>query len=727
MPAPVSSSRLTFNQGILESQEGTKVPIGFLKSCVNWVPEPSGGLRARAGWSLGSVTGLPATRRCLGIGMFQRYVKPLVVQKSTVFVTSWATATAQTPTLTWPQATQNGNLLLCLIGFGKSDAAGSMTLTPSAGWTTRSNITSTGQQQFGVLEQVNATSQSGDVTPFTLTSTNGSGQNIMHVWLIEVSGINSSSAFDLSATASGTATSASMTTGAISQSSEFVIACDVIRNVGFATALTLSSATANWTEADESGYTPGSYDYVDAAFYTGARTAVGAQSIAIASSASAAHAGVLLTYRGFYSGTGPPTVDTLWLTALDNTSTYDIYAADRSTLGSATFSAVDSGVGDSTNVDPVAFTMGFSKAWYTSPTFASVRSFDGTNAVAVAGSPAGGRSIAVHRSRLWVGGSSALPARLYFSQVSDGTTWTGTGTGYFDFGRDDGETIEDITPFADGLVIGKRTSVHFLAGSNTDTFSPTQLPAGGAAPGRSVLSTPYGCVIAGREMVYLFDGSTVTPIGRAIESSYSIADGEFVSTSYIDGSVYIAHGASQRIFVFDINAGVWRIEQIGNTLAESAGVLYNYGSTQLYGPVAAAVGGALNYRTFPAPTRSRDFTGIPQVFSAQTGHIPFGGPRRPITVQGLYAQVRQRNGVDTDTGLTVTPVYDRVDGTDCLVRATDPGVRRLAVNGFPQQKAGSAFVGVKFSQTSPSGESAIFDIEDTYLDYIVEQARPVQS
>lgn len=42
--------RLDFSKGVDESQEASVLPVGFLTKCLNWVPEPTGGVRVRYGW-----------------------------------------------------------------------------------------------------------------------------------------------------------------------------------------------------------------------------------------------------------------------------------------------------------------------------------------------------------------------------------------------------------------------------------------------------------------------------------------------------------------------------------------------------------------------------------------------------------------------------------------------------------------------------------------------------
>src|SRR3990167_5044829 len=100
--------RLSFEKGLLESQEPSAVPEGFATELLNWVPEPGGGLRVRRPWLKGSVTGsgFPATRRCRGIGTFARPRSPFRRQEITGGNSaSGGAGTSLSVVLAWPATT----------------------------------------------------------------------------------------------------------------------------------------------------------------------------------------------------------------------------------------------------------------------------------------------------------------------------------------------------------------------------------------------------------------------------------------------------------------------------------------------------------------------------------------------------------------------------------------------------------------------------------------------
>src|SRR3990167_3830812 len=127
--------RLSFEKGLLESQEASAVPEGFATELLNWVPEPGGGLRVRRPWLKGSVTGSgsPATRRCRGIGTFARPRIPFRAQEITGGNTGTGTGSSLSVVLTWPTTTVAGSLLVLRVAV--RHAGTNITSITSSGWT----------------------------------------------------------------------------------------------------------------------------------------------------------------------------------------------------------------------------------------------------------------------------------------------------------------------------------------------------------------------------------------------------------------------------------------------------------------------------------------------------------------------------------------------------------------------------------------------------------------
>lgn len=715
---------ITFEKGLLESQESSLVPPGYLTRCVNWVPEPSGALRARGKWFKGTETGAPTTRANLGIGMFSRLTDPSIVQQSTVYHAGPTVSGTFSPLVTWATPTIVGNTLVAFIDIACGSAV-SLGFT-STGWTARHAVvspTSTTMPACGVYDLVTTTSYSGDFQPFSITCT-GSQVSII-ITILEVAGITTFEEMNNEIGTSSGAPSSPIfgTTCNTVQASELVLGFVSAQHANATNpALTLSTTSTGWTELWEST----GYDFVStthlatgAIYYSTPRT-TGAQTLLVDGSwvdeafDSIAGQQVSVSYKGWNTSATPGDTGAAYLMANNDGATYDIFSVDRDSLAAGTFTALESNVGDSTAGAPVAFALGLGATWYTAPSFTAVRQYTGSTPAAVAGSPSAARCLAVHKERLWVGAGT----RLSYSQVGNGTIWTGRGSSYFEIGRDDGEPLEDVVSFADGLVISKRTSAHFLVGDDPSSFAHVQLRDGGGAPGRSLLATNYGCIMAGREVVYLFDGANVQPISRGIESTYGVADGDFVSLAYADGCCYIADGGKGYVFVYDFVSQGWHLEQIGDVPGEAAAVLFSYGETQLQGPVSSTVGSLLNYRNFPHPVRGKDYDSLAMVYDAATGDLWPSGPKYPITLRNMWLQTRQRDGAEDESNLAVRIDYDDgsyEEGVVVTGALAAPRVRRQRLDFGSSRGVGS--MKLSFSHEVPTGQTIAFDIEAVMADY----------
>jgi hypothetical protein len=629
--------RLTFEKGLLRSQEASMLPAGTLVECDNLVPDPLGGLRTRAGWKPGSRAGLSGTLRGRGIGLFSRATDPVIAQVSSVVHTSITASASVTPTFTWASPTRTGSTLVLLIAVANNDTSpsGSVSAT-AAGWNPRTALALTsGGNGYGWYDLMGAASQSGDVQPVVITRTAaGAGDSPLMItaWLVELSGVASSS-FDASGTGSGTTTAnATATSGVTTQASEILLGFVAAREASSA-GFTYSTASSGWSVQTQGGQAVGSA-WQQGAIFTKVVRATGAHALTATSSDTDTDRADLMvaTYKGWNAAASPPDRLSEYLVALDDTSAYDVWAIDRDDVDAGTFAAVVANVGSTTTASElVAFTRGLGATWYTAPSFTGVRRYDGQTEGAVANSPVGARCIAVYKERLW----ATSGTRLFWSQAGDGEDWTDTlGAGYVDIKADDGEDIEDIVPFGDVLVIVKRTSTFALVGDDPSTFTPVALTGGGAARGRPLVATPYGCVIAGTRTVYLWDGEGAPePISEGVEGLYDVPEGTFVSTSFIDKVAYVCVQDTGQVFAFDLARGIWWTETVADA-AEAPAVLYNFGDRQLYAPRAGVEVGALNFRDTPHPDRIADHVGLTvgESFAATTPDLWLAGPDGRFTV-----------------------------------------------------------------------------------------------
>jgi hypothetical protein len=375
----------------------------------------------------------------------------------------------------------------------------------------------------------------------------------------------------------------------------------------------------------------------------------------------------------------------------------------------------------------VDFTFGLGNLWVTNPGFTKVNAYDGASLTSVTASPANATCVEFWRNRIWAGGGSTA-YRVYYSAIDSATGSTDwPASNVMDFGRDDGEQIEDLAVFNDMLIVGKQNGVWIVAGDNPDNFQKQPMPyVGGTSPGcavgKSLLPTPYGLIIVGNENVWLFDGQQAKVISNAIDSTFSIATTSYVSTAYIDRKCYIAdNGITNRIYVFNVETQAWAVETLSST-AEFPGALMGHFGNLLMGPSGGTIGSMLNYRAHPSSTRIKDYgvtSDIAETFIAKSPELWPLGALRPSTLRHIELIVRQRVATGA-IPLVVTPTLDGV--AQSAINVTIPGATgtyryRLDVGytGYSHQ--------LQLSHTLAATQGPIFDVEETALLFAPEGFR----
>ena len=617
--------------------------------------------------------------------------------------------------VTWDRPTLAGSTLMLVVAVNCSVLSLDPLTVTAAGYTQAAQA-DRDNCMAQLWYKLAAPSESG-AQSFTLTFSGAAAQHGYTVWLVEVTGIT---AFDKTASATGTGATASATTAATTQAWEFALS--VVAGFEASSGPFTYAANSPGAEVEERDI-PQTDDYVHAFSVwttgaTGAQTGGWTGSLAVDSWAT-----VVATFKT--TRTTLPAQVQIWLAAHDdNVDEYEVWSIDQASLVAGTWTQLDS-FATTDRSQAVAFTLGLGAAWYTSETFDGIRRYDGNFAQSVAGSPMGGRCIAVHANRVFCTGPR--PGVLYYSELADGQTWDSDGAGEIDDFGDDGEDIEEITPAFGGLLVGKRNSLYFLSGRGPGEFQVNRLLAGGVAPGRTLIATPYGTVIAGREKVWLFDGSEVRPISKPIEVSYGLT-GNFLSMSFIDDHVDICDEGSGVVWSFDLDPGVWRTE--GLDAGATPSVLYNYGERQLFGPKSSTVAGLLNFRDWPEPARGKDFDTLAETFRLRTPDWWLAPPNRSLVMRHLTFKLRQRGGNATQTGITFTPVYDGVEATGELVQVIpprDPPVGGTAPFVFEHRvdlgDVDARSFGFELEQVLPSTEASAFDIEEVWAEYEMSEAR----
>lgn len=713
---------ITFERGVNESVEASLLPTGAATRIKNWAADPSGGLRARVPWAKGSATGasLPATRLGRGAANFSRPIKPTQVQSNYAIQTT--TSTTVSATSAWAQPTQAGNFLIMRVVAGHlSDTTAISSISIPAGWSTAATASRSGTapgQFVGVYYIQNAAAGASNVT----VSVNGSTTAAKTLFVEVSEWANMSTSWSYGAANDNTTTSSN--TGSTSpvtwaNPSSYSVTDSTPR---LSIAAAWVSAVGNFTQ----GTTPN--DYIEAYDLNTTAGTVGAfqktaSDTMLAFNSTISTAGQWLAVAVSFKGASSVAEEQYIATALAKTSipiSYELFNIDRSNLSAGTWSKFDSF--EVANTDyPIAFAAGLGSLFYSAPNFSNIRRWDNiATAGPVYGAPSG-RAIAFYSNRLWSGGSTFAPTRLFYSEVNDYTDWTGTaGLNYIDISTDDGEAIEEIISFGSALLIGKRNSLWLLTGSTEADFSLSRLNGGGCAPGRSMAATPYGAVVAGKTAVWLVSSEgTVESISRAIGKSYTSTG--YMSTSFVNDTVSICDSYDGHIWSFNMNTGVWAEEKIDST-TECPAFINHSNEIQFYSPKASTITGPLAYRSFPSATRGKDFDTLTETFEAITPELWPVGNTVKITPRHLYVRVRQRGGNSAQTGLTITPYYEAWEGTAQTFGPEDEaGVYRYRFD--LGEKRGINYAQFKFSQTVPSGQASIVDIEEVEFGFNVEQVR----
>ena len=96
------------------------------------------------------------------------------------------------------------------------------------------------------------------------------------------------------------------------------------------------------------------------------------------------------------------------------------------------------------------------------------RSYDGSTAQVLAGSPPNFSASVVHAGRVWAWGVAATPSRLYFASYLDPEGWSGTGSGWIDIDPDNGDKITGAVSHNGDLIVFKgpyKGSIHRILGT----------------------------------------------------------------------------------------------------------------------------------------------------------------------------------------------------------------------------------------------------------------------
>ena len=123
------------------------------------------------------------------------------------------------------------------------------------------------------------------------------------------------------------------------------------------------------------------------------------------------------------------------------------------------------------------------------------KSWDGTTAQALAGSPPAFSICCVHANRLWVSGIKARPSAVAYSPLLDPENTSGDGWGYINCDPSDGDRVTAIASYKKELIVFKgpyKGSIHRIAGTaptGSDGYRRERWIEGIGAAGQNTLFT----------------------------------------------------------------------------------------------------------------------------------------------------------------------------------------------------------------------------------------------
>ena len=121
------------------------------------------------------------------------------------------------------------------------------------------------------------------------------------------------------------------------------------------------------------------------------------------------------------------------------------------------------------------------------------KSWDGTTAQNLAGSPPNFAFVVEHKNRLWAAGDAANPSKVYYSAFLNPEDWTGAGSGEISVSPDDGDVITGLISHQNELWVFKgprKGSIHRISGAaptGDDPFSLKLFQRGVGAVGHNTI------------------------------------------------------------------------------------------------------------------------------------------------------------------------------------------------------------------------------------------------
>lgn len=405
--------------------------------------------------------------------------------------------------------------------------------------------------------------------------------------------------------------------------------------------------------------------------------------------------------------------------------TLSIFRADDETSPDWGAAAIDTIAGAS---GFVPFVTANNIVLYGNGTFTSdrLRFWNGSAAAEASTVAIAGKTLAYYAERFFSGGTDANPTRLYFSGISDHTSWDLNN--YIGIGVNDGGTIVSIEPAMGGLLVAKENSVYFLTGNGPSTFTVTRLDGfGEGVTGRSIAPTPYGVLVAGNKTIYLWEGGTAVE-DLDMGAAWNVS-GSWCSSAFQGKNAFFVDKTGGSIFVRNMETGIWWNENVDSNGNNAIRNICTGGADNntVIGIAATSTATETSIRTRPiAASDVRDNNSVAQSFDAQTGLIILGMGARPATIKHLHLLSYQYSdgfGGTGQAGLIITVNVNKETGIANIQKTFSPN----SSDGTRRDRMDVGLTGydcyIRFQQTLTSTDHVNFHIKSAVLEIELDEPR----
>lgn len=299
---------------------------------------------------------------------------------------------------------------------------------------------------------------------------------------------------------------------------------------------------------------------------------------------------------------------------------------------------------------------------------------DGGSYQAVEGVPATGRYITLSDERLWLGGGSEEPTRVYWSWDNDPNNWTvdlehpEQGGGFVDIRTYDGTEVVAVKALLNDIVIFKERSLHRIVGSYPGEYELVEVYGNTGPISENTIVSSGGyvyflcgdglCVYGGQTVQSLALSSGDTRLSKVAERINREAAKKAASVIH-EGTMYIAvpldgSTVNNAVIVYDMTENIYTLIEnyrvdswIVHHVGESEKLLFSRGNRLMEMAGDTNEGEAIDARWvspwFDAGTKSARKTSG-RVYMAISGRSP-DDTRRPTIRLTMESEKKKREKI----------------------------------------------------------------------------------